>query len=73
MKPSNIKYNLNDRVRIKKLKKTFENKYDTNWSREIFVISDVLNTRPVTYKIRDLNNEDVEGSFYYEDLQKTKF
>ena len=68
-----IKFKTNDRVRIKKFRKTFDNKFNSNWTREIFIVTEILNTNPVTYKIKDLNIENIEGSFYSEDLQKTKF
>uniref|UniRef100_A0A2S2NKI3 Chromo domain-containing protein n=1 Tax=Schizaphis graminum TaxID=13262 RepID=A0A2S2NKI3_SCHGA len=67
-----IKFSVGDRVRIKAYKKTFGNKYSNNWTREIFIIKEILNTNPITYKIIDLNNEEIEGSFYNEELQKIK-
>ena len=68
-----IKFKVGDRVRISKYKYTFNNKYAPNWTREIFLVSEILNTQPVTYKIKDLNNEEIVGSFYNEELQKTAF
>lgn len=68
-----IKFSVGDRVRIKAYKKTFGNKYSNNWTKEIFILKEILNTNPITYKIIDLNNEEIEGSFYNEELQKTKF
>ena len=44
-----------------------------NWSREIFIVTEVLITNPITYKIKDLNEEFIEGGFYNEELQKTEF
>ena len=66
------KYKIGDRVRITKYKKTFEKGYSAGWTTEIFVIDNVLNTNPVTYVIRDLNGEIIKGSFYENELQKTK-
>lgn len=65
------KFKINDRVRIANKKSTFSNKYKNNWSREIFVVSKINNTNPVTYNIKDLNNEDIIGSFYDYELKKT--
>lgn len=65
------KFKINDKVRIVNKKSTFSNKYKNNWSREIFVISNINNTNPVTYNIKDLNNEDIIGSFYDYELKKT--
>jgi hypothetical protein len=51
-KKSKVKFQVGDRVRITKFKNTFGNKYDPNWTREIFVIKEILNTNPTTYKIK---------------------
>ena len=40
-------------------------------SEEIFVIKNVKNTVSWTYVINDLNNEEIIGSFYEKELQKT--
>jgi hypothetical protein len=69
-KKSSVKFQIGHRVRITSYKYTFNNKYDSNWTREIFVITEVLKTRPVTYKIKDLNGEEIVGTFYNEELQK---
>ena len=42
-----------------------------NWSEEVFVIKKVKNTVPWTYVINDLNGEEVAGTFYEKELQKT--
>ena len=70
-KKSIVKFQAGDRVRISSYKYTFNNKYDSNWTREIFVITEILKTRPLTYKIKDLNGEQIVGTFYNEELQKT--
>ena len=67
------KYKIGDRVRIAKMKGKFEKGYTTRWRREIFVIEEVLNTDPVTYKIKDLKDEEIKGSFYEQELQITEF
>ena len=41
-----------------------------NWS-EVFVISKIKNTVPSTYVINDLNGEEIIGTFYEKELQKT--
>ena len=65
------KFKIGDRVRISNKKSTFSNKYKNNWSREIFVIYKINNTDPVTYSIKDLNDEKIIGSFYDYELKKT--
>ena len=67
----NPKFSVGDRVRISKKKKTFEKGYTTRWSEEIFTIVEVKHSRPPTYKIADLNGEEIKGSFYEPELQKT--
>ena len=67
------KFKIEDRVRISKKKKKFEKGYTTRWTKEIFVIEKVLNTVPVTYKIKDLNDEEIKGSFYEQELQLSEF
>ena len=64
-------FSIGDKVRISKKKKTFEKGYTTRWTEEIFTIAEVKHTSPVTYKITDLNGEEIKGTFYEPELQKT--
>lgn len=64
------KYEIGETVRISKYKGKFTKGYLPNFTTELFVISDVLKTNPITYKIKDENNEEIEGSFYNEELVK---
>ena len=43
-----------------------------NWSEEIFIIEKIKNTVPWTYVLNDLNDEEIIGTFYENELQKTK-
>ena len=70
---SKPKFKVNDRVRIFKWKDRFEKGYRGYWTKEIFRVTKVKNTTPVMYEIQDLNNEDIKGSFYQSELQKTYF
>ena len=45
--------------------------YTPNWSEEDFVISNINNTVPWTFVINDLNGEEITGTFYEKELQKT--
>jgi glycosylphosphatidylinositol transamidase (GPIT) subunit GPI8 len=72
-KKSKTKFQVGDRVRITSYKYTFNNKYDSNWIRENFVFTEVLNTKPATNKIKVLNGEKIIGTFYNEELQKHFF
>jgi Cdc6-like AAA superfamily ATPase len=69
VKKSN-KFNVGDKVRISKYKSVFEKGYLSNWTTELFTVSKVLKTNPVTYKINDFNDEEVTGIFYEQELVK---
>ena len=64
-------FKVGDRVRISKYKNIFTKGYTPNWSEEIFVISKIKNTVPWPYVINDLNGEEITGSVYEKELQKT--
>jgi len=55
------KFNVRDRVRIYSYKNKFDKGYKHNWTREIFVVSNINNKSPITYKLKDLNGEDIIG------------
>lgn len=43
-----------------------------NWSTEIFKIRKTQNTDPATYLLEDMRCQPILGSFYVQELQKTK-
>ena len=65
------KFKVGDCVRISKYKNIFAKGYTPNWSEEVFVIKKVKNTVPWTYVINDLNVEEITGTFYEKEWQKT--
>ena len=65
------KFKVGDHVRISKYKNIFTKGYMPNWSEEVFIIKKVKNTVPWTYVINDLNGEEITGTFYEKELQKT--
>ena len=65
------KFKVGDRVRISKYKNIFAKDYTPNWSEEVFVIKKVKNTLLWIYIINDLNGEEITGTFYEKELQKT--
>ena len=67
---NDLKFKLGDYVRISKYKKKFTKGYIPNWSEKIFVIKEIKNTVPWNYVIKDLNGEEVIGTFYDKELQK---
>ena len=66
------KFKVGDRVRISKFKNIFAKGYTPNWSTEIFIVNKINDTVPYTYNLKDLNDEEIIGSFYDRELQKTK-
>ena len=42
-----------------------------NWSEETFIIKKIKNTVPWSYVISDLNDEEIIGTFYENELQRT--
>ena len=71
IKNKDPKFKVSDRIRISKYKNIFAKGYTSNWSEEVFVIKKVKNTVPWTYVINDLNGEEIIGTFYEKELQKT--
>jgi len=65
------KFSIDDNVRITKKKSIFDKGYTPRWTEEVFVVSEIRYTDPITYKLKDLNGEEIKGSFYEEELQKT--
>ena len=65
------KFKVGHHVRISKYKNIFAKGYTPNWSEEVFVIKKVKNTVPWTYVINDFNGEEITGTFYEKELQKT--
>ena len=65
------KYKIDDHVRISKYKNIFANGYSPNWSEEVFIVKKIINTVPWTYKISDLNGDEIVLSFYEKKLQNT--
>ena len=62
---------MGDHVRITIRKKTFDKGYNQRWTKGFFKISKIQLTIPVTYKITDYNGEEIQRSFYEQELQNT--
>ena len=65
------RFKVGDRVRISKFKNIFVKGYTPNWSKEIFIVDKINDTVPYTYNLKDLNDEEIIGSFYNRELQKS--
>ena len=53
------------------IKNIFAKGYIPNGSKEIFIVDKINDTVQYTYNIKDLNDEEIIGSFYDRELQKT--
>jgi len=42
----------------------FEKSYMPKWTVEVFTVSKIQYTDPPTYKIKDYNNDEIQGTFY---------
>ena len=65
------KFKVGDKVRITK-KTILDKGYTTNWTKELFVITEFQNTNPPAYKIEDMNHEEIHGTFYEQELHKSE-
>ena len=68
------KFKINDLVRISLKRRDLFDKPSGNikWTEELFKIHSINRSNVITYKIKDLNDEIIEGIFYEKELQKTK-
>ena len=70
LKHIKAEFKIGDMVRISKYKrKVFDKGYTPNWSEEVFTVQ---YTNPITYKLKDLRGEDIQGSFYELELLEAK-
>ena len=65
------KFKVGDSVRISKYKNIIAKCYTPNWSEEVFSVNKIQNTVSWTYLINDFSGEEIKGSFYEKELQKT--
>ena len=70
----NPKFKIGDLVRISLKRRDLFDKpsYNIKWSEELFKIHSINRSNVITYKIKDLNDEIIQGIFYERELQKTK-
>ncbi|KAF0146741.1 MAG: putative uncharacterized transposon-derived protein F54H12.3-like [Ignavibacteria bacterium] len=68
------KFQIGDIVRIPKWKGEFARGYEPNWTEEEFRVKEIssLQQPNEVYKLEDMDNEPIIGSFYSKQLQKIK-
>lgn len=65
-------FQVGDTVRVSKHKMTFEKGYETNWTEELFIVTECIPRHPPVYRIKDLLDEPIKGTFYPQELQKVQ-
>ena len=68
-KPNKYKFNVGDKVRISKTRRTFKKGYLPSWTEEILIVTKRIPRKSQVYKIDDYHGEELEGAFYDQELQ----
>ncbi|XP_061167375.1 uncharacterized protein LOC133176237 [Saccostrea echinata] len=64
-------FKVGDQVRITHLRRQFQRDYDQTYTEEIFVVDQRFVSQGIPiYKIKDMMDEPIKGSFYASELQK---
>ena len=64
------KFSVGDQVRISKARRTFRKGYLPSWTEEVFTITKRIRRKSLVYKITDYHGDELEGTFYEQELQK---
>ena len=65
-----LKFKLGDQVRISKSRRTFKKGYLPSSTQEIFTVTKIIPRELPVYRLRDYADDEIEGVFYAEELQK---
>ncbi len=65
-----FKFNLGDQVRLGAKPNRIRKGCEPQWTEEIFMISKRLPRKPPMYFVKDINGEEIRGSYYEHELQK---
>jgi hypothetical protein len=65
------KFAVGDKICITVKKDVFCKGYLPCWTEELFTISAIQHVDPLTYKIKDLNGEEIKGTSYEQEMQKS--
>ena len=63
-------FEVGDKVRLNKKFRTFKKSYLPGWTEEVFEIRKVVPGFVTNYKVRELDDTPLQGTFYTWDLQK---
>ena len=70
--PPLAKFHVGEKVRIVRKKVTSEKGFTPNWTEEVFTVSEVKHTNPITYSVKDELGEPIKGTFYEQELQSSE-
>ena len=59
-----LRFQVGDNLKISKYETKLKHRFTPTITNELFTVIEVLNTSPVTYKLKDLVNELKIGSFH---------
>ena len=65
-----LNFKSGDQVRISKSSRTFKKGYLPSWTQEIFTVTKIIPRVLPVYWLRDYADDEIEGVFYAEELQK---
>ena len=73
--PLKVKYPVGSYVRKALVKKLFEKGYTPNWSKEVYVVVNIIPTNPVKYLIKHTEEKTYNKNlqFYEQELQQVSF
>lgn len=63
-------FEVGDYVKLSKHALIYDKGYKPNWMLENMVVTEVIPTDPVVYRVKDLDGEEIKGAFYEFELQK---
>ena len=67
-----LKFKLGDQVHISNSRRTFKKGYLPLWTQEIFTVTKIIPRVPPVYRLRDYTDDEIDGVFYAEELQKVQ-
>ena len=65
-----LKFKLGDQIHISKSRRIFKKGYLPSWTQEIFIVTKIIPRVPPVYRLRDYAEDEIEGVFCAEELQK---
>ena len=65
-----FKFKVGDTVRISIAARPFRKGYLPNWTAELFTVSAKIHRYPPVYRLKDYDGEEIDGTFYEQELQR---